>query len=294
MPPSAETRFGTVALAGQPNVGKSTLLNALVGEQLAIVSAKPQSTRGPVVGVRSEADIQLVFIDPPGLLQPCYLLQQSMLAQALDAIAQADGILYLHPLAAGEPPPLASLLPPGTPLPAAVLTVLTMADRDRTPGTGGARAGLAVSTVTGQGMDRLVEWCRGCAQPGPFRYAPEDVSTQPVRFFVEEFLREAAFELLEEELPYAVAAQVDEFREGEEPVYIRVTLYVERESQKRMIIGSGGRTIKALGELARSRIEALLSRRVYLDLWVKVLAKWRRSETALRRFGFPLPARKSP
>src|SRR5207247_5557368 len=119
-----------------------------------------------------------------------------------------------------------------------------------------------------------------------FHYDPEELATQPMRFFSSEFIREAAFEQLHEELPYSVACEIDEFREGAEPVYIRAVLYVERDSQKGIVIGEGGRTIKALGAAARGKIEALLDQRVFLDLHVKVLPKWRRDEPALRRLGY--------
>ena len=122
---------------------------------------------------------------------------------------------------------------------------------------------------------------------GEFEFDPEDIGTQPLRFFVVEFLREAAFEVLEDELPYAFTAEVEEFREHSSPVYIRVTLLVERESQKGMIIGQGGRTIKAIGSHARARLEALLGQPVYLDCWVKVLPNWRRNAASLSRLGFP-------
>ena len=122
-----------------------------------------------------------------------------------------------------------------------------------------------------------------------FGFDPEDVGTQQLRFFVVEYLREAAFELLSDELPYSFTAEVEEFREAEVPVYIRVTLFVERESQKRIVIGRGGRTIGAIGAHARARLEELLGAQVYLDSWVKVLPNWRRSAAALTRFGFPEP-----
>jgi GTP-binding protein Era len=121
---------------------------------------------------------------------------------------------------------------------------------------------------------------------GPFHYDPEDIGTQPLRFFAAEFIREAAFELLHEELPYSVATEIDEFREGVEPVYIRAVLYVERDSQRGIVIGEGGRTIKALGAAARAKIESLLGRRLFLDLHVKVLPKWRRDVASLRRLGY--------
>src|SRR2546426_972234 len=199
------TRCGTVALAGRPNVGKSTLLNALVGEHLAIVSPKPQSTRLPVVGLLTTTDAQFIFTDSPRLLEPEY-------------------------------PLLAAL-------------------RDRLP-------------------------------EGPFHYDPEEMATQPLRFFAAEFVREAAFEVLREELPYSVAVEIDEFREGADPVYIRAVVYVERESQKGIVIGEGGRTIKALGTAARGKIEALLDTRVFLELHVKVWPKWRRDRPSLKRLGY--------
>src|SRR5205814_449453 len=191
------TRCGVVALAGKPNVGKSTLLNALVGEHLAIVSPKPQSTRLPVVGLLTRADTQFIFTDSPGLLEPEYQLHEAMRAAALRAIA-----------------------------------------------------------------------------------------AQPMRFFAAEFVREAAFELLHEELPYSVAVEIDEFREGQEPVYIRAVVYVERTSQKGIVIGEGGRTIKAIGQTARGKIEALLGTRVFLELHAKVLPKWRRQLSSLKRLGY--------
>lgn len=287
-----ETRFATIALAGRPNAGKSTLLNALVGEPLAITSPKPQSTRTSVVGVRTAGDLQLAFVDPPGLLVPRYLLQEAMRAQALSALQEVDAVLYLHPADDGEPRPLATLLPPeGPPVRAPVLTVLTKADTVTKRLAASPPGCLVVSAVTGEGIEALLAWCDAQARPGPFRYDPDALSTQPLRFFVAEYVREAAFALLAQELPYAIAAEVDEFREAEDPVYIRVTLHAERESQKRMVIGTGGRTVRALGEYARHRIEALLGRRVYLDLWVKVLPKWRRSAAALRRLGVPTPQR---
>jgi GTPase len=144
-----------------------------------------------------------------------------------------------------------------------------------------------VSAAREQGIAGLLRQIRERLPEGEFAYDPEDVGTQPVRFFVVEYLREAAFELLEDELPYGFTAEVEEFREAEQPVYIRATLFVERESQKGIVIGAGGRTIKAIGAHARRRLEELIGSPVYLDCWVKVLPNWRRSAAALTRFGFP-------
>ena len=275
------TRCGTVALAGRPNVGKSTLLNALVGEHLAIVSPKPQSTRMPVVGLLTKDDAQFIFTDSPGLLEPEYRLHVAMRAAALRAIDDAEVIAYLHPLAEYPAPPLAQVARLERAPRATIVTVYTKAD------LGSPRADvLAVSALTGAGLDALLAALRAHIPEGPFHYDPDELATQPMRFFAAEFIREAAFEQLNEELPYSVACEIDEFREGAEPVYIRAVLYVERDSQKGIVIGEGGRTIKTLGAAARAKIETLLGQRVFLDLHVKVLPKWRRHEPSLRRLGY--------
>ena len=287
-------RTGDIALAGAPNVGKSSLLNALVGEHLAIVSPKAQATRLPVVGLRTEGDAQFVFHDLPGLLDPGYLLQERMRAAAVEALRTADVILYLHP-ASGAPAPsfaeLARIDPPAAP----VLVVYTKGDLGPRPRWRELAAPdrFVVSATSGEGVDALLAAVRAHLPEGDFRHDPDDVGTQPLRFFATEYLREAAFTLLSDELPYAFTAEVEEFRENEQPVYIRVTLFVERESQKAMVIGQGGRTIKAIGAHARGRLEALLGQSVYLDCWVKALPRWRRTPAALARFGFPPTAEES-
>jgi len=277
------TRCGTVALAGRPNVGKSTLLNALVGEHLAIVSPKPQSTRMPVVGLLTKDDAQFIFTDSPGLLEPEYQLHEAMRAAALRTIDDAEVIAYLHPLAEYPAPPLAQVARLERPPRAAVLTVYTKADLAPFPAPPDV---LAISAVTGAGLDTFLAALRAKIPEGPFHYDPDELATQPMRFFAAEFIREAAFEQLHEELPYSVACEIDEFREGAEPVYIRAVLYVERDSQKGIVIGEGGRTIKTLGTAARAKIETLLGQRVFLELHVKVLPKWRRHEPSLKRLGY--------
>ena len=282
------TRCGVVALAGQPNVGKSSLLNALIGEPLAIVTPKPQTTRAPVRGLLTDTDSQIILVDPAGLLDPAYPMQTAMLQAAVAAIADADLVLHLHPLADAPTRPLRELLPDGTRL-REVITVYTMSDlvpvarRAAIPGDA-----FVVSAASREGLDALLAAIRARLPEGPFLYDAEDVGTQSLRFFVAEFVREAAFAELEQELPYSLAVEVDEFREGSRPLYIRATLAVERESQKPIVLGKGGRTIKAIGTAARLRVEAFLAERVRLELWVTVWPKWRRDPSALRRLGLPL------
>ena len=281
------TRCGTIVLAGRPNVGKSTLLNALVGEHLAIVSPKPQSTRLPVVGLLTKDDTQYIFTDSPGLLEPEYRLHEAMRAAALRAIDDAEVIAYLHPLAEHPAPPLATVAQLTKPPSAPIVIVYTKSDVVGPPGRPAVHPSeVFVSAVSGEGIDALLATIAKQLPESPFHYDPDELATQPMRFFAAEFIREAAFEQLHEELPYSVACEIDEFREGAEPVYIRAVLYVERDSQKGIVIGEGGRTIKALGAAARAKIEALLGQRVFLDLHVKVLPKWRRDEPSLKRLGY--------
>jgi len=284
------TQAGHVALAGAPNVGKSSLLNTLVGTHLAIVSPKAQATRLPVVGLRTDGDVQYVFHDLPGLLEPAYLMQARMRALAVDALERMDLVLHLHPAPDPPPPPLPELAGLANPLSAPVVIVYTKADL--VPAARRAELadlGVVVSAATGEGIETLLARIRDHLPQRDFEFDPDDVGTQQLRFFVVEYLREAAFELLGDELPYSFTAEVEEFREDRRPVYIRVTLFVERESQKGIVIGRGGRTLAAIGAHARARLEELLGAPVYLDSWVKVLPNWRRNPVALTRLGFPEP-----
>ena len=302
------TRCGIVALAGAPNAGKSTLLNALVGESLAITSPKPQTTRVPVRGLVTDADTQIVLVDPAGLMDPVYPLQHAMRRAAVDAIREADLVLHLHPLPDYPAPALETLVAgrggpvPGRERPVArgesrILTVYTKADlvpAERRPrdvlALAGARPAttVAVSATTGEGLAELLAAVRALLPEGPFLYDAGDVGTQALRFFAAEYVREAAFALLDQELPYCVAVQIDAFREAEEPVYIRATIAVERESQKPIVLGQGGRVIKSIGIAAREKVESLLGRRVRLELWVTVWPGWRRDAARLAQLGLPV------
>lgn len=286
-------KAGIVALVGRPNAGKSTLLNRLIGQKLAIVSSKPQSTRDRVVGIHTTDDTQFVFLDTPGLLNPRYALQRAMRATALQALADADVIVYLVDAAQGLTEPLAAAAALPTPPRAPVLTVFNKADvldhAARAALAARAPGALFLSALTGQGVDALLDACRVHLPESPFLYPEDELSTQSMRYFTAELVRETALEQLEEELPYSVACEVEEFREDRVPVYIRAVLYVERESQKRMLIGAKGTRVRSIGQAARAKIEALVGQQVYLDLWVKVLPNWRKNAVALRRFGYRLP-----
>ena len=275
-------------------MGKSTLLNALVGQHLAIVSPKPQATRLPVIGIRTEENTQYIFHDLPGLLDPLYLMQSRMRDLALDTVARMDLVLHLHPASDAPAPPFQRLAGLDEPLQVPVLTVYTKGDLVQSVRRVELEREAPVVAATGDtGTSRLLDRVGSFLPERAFEYDPEDVGTQPLRFFVVEYLREAAFELLGDELPYSFTAEVEEFREAERPVYIRVTLFVERESQKAIVIGRSGATIKAIGAHARRRLEELMGAPVYLDSWVKALPNWRKSAGALTRFGFPATPKES-
>lgn len=281
---------GIVTVAGKPNVGKSTLLNRIVGQKLSITSPKPQSTRDRIVGIYTTADAQLVILDTPGLLNPKYPLQQAMRSTALRALDDADVIIYLADATEGPPPPLAEAAVLDAPPAAPVIVALNKADA-LTPSKRDELLSddvVLVSALTGDGVPDLMARVALRLPESPFLYPEDEISTQPVRFFVAELVRETVLEQLHDEVPYSVAVQVEEYREGRSPLYIRAVIYVERDSQKAIIIGSKGARIKSIGEAARKKTEVLVGEKVYLDLWIKVLANWRKNPGSLSRFGYQL------
>ena len=284
-------RAGIVTVAGKPNVGKSTLLNRIVGQKLSITSPKPQSTRDRIVGIYTSEDSQLVILDTPGLLNPKYPLQRAMRSTAVRALEEADVIIYLADATEGMPPSLAEAAELSTPPKAPVIVALNKSDalnpvrREELASIDGV---VLVSALTGDGVPDLMARVARLLPESPFLYPEDEISTQPVRFFVAELVRETVLEQLHDEVPYSVAVQVEEFREGRSPLYIRAVIYVERESQKAIIIGSKGARIKSIGEAARKKTETFLGENVYLDLWVKVLANWRKNPGSLSRFGYQL------
>lgn len=286
------SRAGIVTVVGKPNAGKSTLLNRIIGEKLSIVSDKPQSTRDRVVGIRTTDDVQMIILDTPGLLNPRYELQRAMRSTALRALADADVVIYLADATERTPPTLVEAAELTSPPRAPVWTVLNKADAIRPVERQELAEALPdarfISALTGEGVDSLLTEIAGVLPASPFLYPEDEISTATVRFFVSELVRETALEQLDEEVPYSLACEVEEFRETRSPVYIRTVLYVERESQKRILIGAKGQRIRDIGQAARVKVEAFVGAPVYLDLWVKVLPNWRKSDHAVRRFGYRL------
>jgi GTP-binding protein Era len=240
----------------------------------------------------------MVILDTPGLLNPGYLLQQAMRSTALRALEEADVIVYLADATEGNPPSLVEAAELSSPPKAPVITVLNKSDaipatRLAEIATAAGDEVVSISALTGDGIPELMARIAQKLPESPFLYPEDDISTQPVRFFVAEMVRETVLEQLHDEVPYAVAVQVEEFREGSSPLYIRAVIYVERDSQKAIIIGSKGAQIKSIGEVARKKIEAFIGSKVYLDLWVKVLANWRKNPGSLSRFGYQLATGKT-
>ena len=283
---------GILTVVGKPNAGKSTLLNRIIGEKLSIVSPKPQSTRDRIVGIHTAGDTQLIVLDTPGLLNPRYALQEAMRATALAALAEADVVLHLVDGMEGPPRPLAEVAQIDNTIRAAVIVAINKIDRL----TEGQRHGLSeqfpsalfISAISGEGIDELLRRVGTMLPESPFLYPDDEISAQTVRFFASELIRETALEQLEDELPYSIACEIEEYREAQLPVYIRAVLHVERDSQKRILIGAGGGRIRGIGRVARQKVEAFIGSPVYLDLWVKVLPNWRKNAHALRRFGYKL------
>ncbi|MEO7102492.1 MAG: GTPase Era [Gemmatimonadaceae bacterium] len=284
------TKAGTVTVAGKPNAGKSTLLNRLVGQKLSITSDKPQSTRDRVVGIRTDGDSQMILADTPGLLDPTYLLQSAMQSAAVSALGDADCIVYVCDARDGTPVSLQQAAGLQTPPRAPTLIALNKSDlltpNERTSLANALPDAFLISALTGDGFPQLITAIEAHLPESPFLFPVEDVSIHSVRFLAAELIRETALEQLGAEVPYSVACEIEEFREDRSPIYIRAVIHVERDSQKRILIGEKGRRIKLLGTAARKKIETLTGSNVYLDLWVKVLQNWRKDAAALRRFGY--------
>ena len=291
------TRAGIVAVVGKPNAGKSTLLNRIIGQKLSITSPKPQSTRDRILGIHSTDDVQMIIADTPGLLSPQYALQRAMRAAALSALADADVIAYLIDATDPAPPSLEEAAALEEPPSARVITVANkidaLAPRALTRRRVARPDDVYVSARTGEGVPELMAFLQASLPESPFLYPADEIGAQSVRFFASELVRETALEQLDDEVPYSVACEIEEFREARQPVYIRAVIYVERDSQKGILIGDKGARIRDIGRASRIKIERLVGAPVYLDLWVKVLPNWRRNASSLKRFGYTLPEEQS-
>lgn len=290
-------KSGFVAVVGRPNVGKSTLMNALLGQKVAIVSDKPQTTRNTIRGVLTLEHAQIVFLDTPGLHKPLHKLGEYMVKSAFQALEDVDLVLWL--VEAGKWTTADNhILEELSGVQQPVILVANKADQvssaeqeaflEQVAEKRSFAASLAVSALEGTNLDELIDLIVERLEEGP-KYYPDDwLSDQPERFIVAEFIREELFLRTEQEVPHSIAVDVDEIKEDAEKnlLRIRATIYVERDSQKGIAIGQGGRMLKEVGTNARLQMERLLGARVHLELWVKVKKDWRNKPGALRELGY--------
>lgn len=294
-------RSGYVSIIGAPNVGKSTLLNTILGQKLAIVTPKPQTTRNQIRGIVTTDTHQMVFVDTPGLMEPKYRLQSEMVRTAYGALRDADIVLFVidvtHPVEEIEDKILERLRRAKIAKTILVLNKVDMVDKltllpifenfsakfefdDMVP----------ISAKTGDGVPILLEQVGSYLPLGPLYFPEDQLSDLPERFFISETIREKIMLITQREVPYASAVVVEEFekrqrRNAEEIIYIRAIVYTERQTQKQIIIGKGGKLIKRVGELARLDIEKFLDTHVFLELYVTVKADWRRDVRKLKELG---------
>jgi GTPase len=304
-------KTGYVAIVGRPNVGKSTLMNRFLGTKLSIVTPKPQTTRRRILGIKSGADHQVVFVDTPGLFEAKYELQKSMVRAALDGMAMADLVLWMADTGAfgagtfgtgaygakastgREDPSLNLVLPLAQPK-FAVLNKVDLVSKpnllpliDSLHRLGAFEEIVPVSALHNDGLDRLFALIVGRLPAGQPLYPVDSLSDQSERFFVAEIVREQVFLQYRDEIPYACAVQIEAFEErssGKD--YIRAVLVAEHESQKGILIGRNGQSLKRVGARARVGIEAFLGRPVFLELFVKINKDWRIRPEAMREFGY--------
>ena len=289
-------RAGTVALVGRPNVGKSTLLNRLVGQKLSITSARPQTTRHRIIGIVSEPDAQLVFIDTPGLQrQHAGRLNRALHRAATDALASVDVVVVVvESLRFGaEDRAVLSRIGPGRPVLAAVNKVDAIADKTRLlpfieqlARSHPFAAIVPVSARTGRQVPELVLEIRPHLPPGPPLYDEDELTDRSERFLAAEFLREKLFRLLGDEVPYASAVEVERFETTGRLRRVGCGIIVDKPGQKAIVIGRGGEKLKRIAAQAREDMEKLFGSRVYLEVWVRVRRGWADDPRALRSLGY--------
>lgn len=293
------TCAGYVLLAGLPNAGKSTLLNAIVGEHMSIVTPKAQTTWQRVAGIRTDENSQMILLDTPGIIESRDIFHRSMHAEAESAREDADvavGVVDGAKARASEK--LDALFDFLQVMDRPLLLAINKKDHPRFDPAIAQMAterfeapAFMVSAKSGKGVPELMQAVRSRLPESPFLYPEDDIAVAPTRFFIQEMIRESVFELFREEVPYSIAVKVEEYRRESEITYIAATLYVERKSQKRIVIGKKGDGIKRLGLTARRKAEKLLGSKVYLDLWVRLLPSWRHRRDGLRQLGYTLPAK---
>ena len=291
-------KAGYVAIVGEPNVGKSTLMNALLDQKLSIVASRPQTTRQRVLGILSTSEAQVIFLDTPGLLKPRYLLHKKMIQSAELALQDSDVVLVLTEVALGDsiPEPVESALAQilGKKKTILVLNKVDTIHRDEVLPLIEAFSKrelfndiVPVSALRRENLNELLRTILKDLPVHPPFYPPDIVSEQPERFFAAELVREKIFETFREEIPYSTAVEIIEFKERERgKVYISADIIVERDSQKGILIGKRGAALKDIGMRARKDIEEFIGRAVYLELRVKVRERWREDEGWLRRLGY--------
>ena len=278
-------RSGVVAILGRPNAGKSTLLNRLVGEKLAIVTRKPQTTRSRILGILNLPGAQILLLDTPGFHESEKALNRALNEIVEQVADECDAALLLVDPAAGWDAAHDQLRERLIGRGARVLVVANKLDRGG--GSGALPADLSISALRGDGVDALLEALVGLLPEGPAFYGADELTDRPLRFLAAELVREAAFDELEQEIPYATAVEIEEFEEPRDDlVRIRANLLVEQKSQKGMVVGKGGRMIRAIGARARRDLEELLGKQVHLELWVKVEPKWSKRPHRLRSLGY--------
>ncbi len=289
-------RSGYVSLIGRPNVGKSTLLNAVLGQKIAIVTKRPQTTRNRILGIKTSPDAQIIFIDTPGIHEPHNLLGKAMVTSAREALREIDLVVFVTELGAhdGKDGVVLQALE-GIVKPVFLLiNKIDLVQRQELLGMIDSYKGLfpfkeiiPVSALKKDGLDILLRKVREYLPPGP-RYYPEDLVTDQIeRFMAAEIIREKIMAKTAEEIPYSVAVEVLNWSEREDGVVsIAANIYVEREGQKGIIIGDKGKKLKSIGTQARIDIERLLDAKVFLQLWVKVRKGWRDDHKALNELGY--------